>query len=1521
MADRRTSLQFDALQIEGALLLPDVVAKIASEEAGGSTAESYGIPPGLKLRDEIGRSYQIGRALWQRFEMGKGGKNADLAYRQFGKDILTNVLGFRFDDGKSKLPATGYELLSAKHGRVPVAIAGMHGLDRAETVAVVGGSSVRRSPTTAVQGELNSSDRALWGIASDGAHLRILRDSASLTRPALIEFDLDRIFRTDLYSDFTLFWLLAHESRFGSEEAPPSDCALEAWREQGREQGVAIRGRLRNNVEEALFELGSGALEHPNNGELRRRLHAAADPLSKDEFFRQLLRLVYRLIFVMTAEDRDILFSPNASDASKATYLTGYSLTRLREKARLKSAWDRHYDTYEGVKAVFRSLASGQARLGLPALGGLFEAKQTPDLDLATIANKRFLRALFHLAWLREPTGLVRINWRDMATEEFGSVYESLLELTPVISDDARSFHFQNGVGDPNSGSKKAAVQGNKRKKTGSYYTPDSLVELLLDITLDPEIERIVAQNPGHPDALLKLTAIDPACGSGHFILGAARRIARRLADLRNPGASSIAEYRHALRDVVGHCIYGVDRNDMAVELCRVALWIEAVEPGRPLSFIESRIRTGDSLVGVFDLSALASGIPDEAYKRLTGDERETCSYYRKLNKKQRDGVDRQQRLSFSGPPAELTEAWTKIEGISDHNLENIQQKSEAYSRLKSTAVWTGLKAACDLWTAAFFVPKAVLPPSDEAPYVPLTDHVWLACQGTKLPVKLSSDVNNIAQQAHFFHWQLEFPEVFERGGFDIVLGNPPWEVSEFDEIEFFSSRAPDIAGLAGNQRKIAISALQTESPRLWQDYQIQKRSSDAVNEFYRASGRFPLTARGKANTYALFSEHFARLTSLLRDEKDPQAATQSASSNHSAGIIVPTGISTDDSTSDFFAALIAQRRLRRLVSFYEVRAWFPATDDRNPFALVSMGASPEDPSMIFDAKTVADASDRRKAFRLSASDLKLFNPNTRTAPTFRSEHDADLTRRIYEKTPVLNDQGSASNPWGVSFKQGLFNMTSDSGLFRTAAQLSDAGGRRRGPEWHLPATSEAAGVRPGTWLPLVEGKTIDHYDHRYGTYAGFTARPTYSASLPAPTDAQRKDPTFEVDPWYWAHSSDVEEQLANTGWKHQWLCGFRDVTKALNERTVILSSFPRWAVGHTLPILFCDTARVPVAVLIAGLSSLPFDYFARQKLNGPHLTFTYLRQFPFPSPDQFTEAERGFVTSRVIELAYTSNLMRPFAEDLGYTGSPFAWNEDRRALLKAELDAFFATKFDLSVDDLQYVLDPARSKGDDYPSETFRVLKVNEVAQHGEYRTARLVLDAFDRLKKKLTPASETMAAPSTIRSAPAQLDALGPIPDLAWQRPNDGADAMLTQLVALLANLAGPTPIEKVFLATIYSWQPNYLSRRISGADLNEWTRLTGEPINTAGKNVAFLTPKTDVAFRDAVMQLRGMRALIEDPAAMTWQAGPGLAKFDVDEDSWASGRARFALSILAQTEIEQAVSGLHEADVKWVKNAHAA
>ena len=487
---------------------------------------------------------------------------------------------------------------------------------------------------------------------------------------------------------------------------------------------------------------------------------------------------------------------------------------------------------------------------------------------------------------------MVPVNWRAMETEELGSVYESLLELQPQLADDGGALVFASDL---------AEQKGNQRKTTGSYYTPDSLVQALLDTALDPVLERTEAEADDPAEALLQLTVIDPACGSGHFLLAAARRIATRVARMRAEGTPSLADFRHALRDVARRCIHGVDRNPMAVELTKVALWIETVDPGLPLGFFDDQIRCGDALLGVFDLAVLEQGIPDAAYKPLTGDDRDTAKHYLAINRAVKTG---QGTLDFREGGGELPEMkplavdFSSLRDLPEDTVKQIEAKAVRYHDLCAGETYSKASLAANLYIAAFLLPKTGGPASGPSGRtVPTTEEVWIALsQGVLLETMLVA--HETAEGARAFHWPLEFPDIMQRSGFDVVLGNPPWERIKLQEQEFFATRSPEVASApnkAARTRMInALEQAPVESPgrTLHDAFIAAKRWAEAISLFVRVpsdeGGRFALTGRGDVNTYALFAELFFQLVRV----------------KGRAGVIAPTGIATDVTTAAFFRKL-----------------------------------------------------------------------------------------------------------------------------------------------------------------------------------------------------------------------------------------------------------------------------------------------------------------------------------------------------------------------------------------------------------------------------------------------------------------------------------------------------------------------------------------------------------------------------------------------------------------------------------------
>ena len=1332
------SSPFAAMTAMGALIAPAQLARIAAAELKDQAAADYGVPKGLTLRDELARYFRIGQAQWRVFDSASA-PGLDATAR-FIETLLKDILDFDDISRRHAPMEVGGRTfpIAVIAGNIPIAIApSVDPIDRASDALSAPGR--RRSAATLVQEYLNAEPAALWGLASNGRCLRLVRDNPSLTRPAFIEFDLSAIFDDEAYADFAALFLLLHRSRFAANDA---NCALELWRNDGAKAGTVARDKLRGGVEKALELLGQGFLEHPANTDLADRLRSGALPLP--DYYAALLRLVYRLIFLLAAEDRNLLHPAKATAAARQLYARGYAVGRLRDRAVRRAAWDRHHDAWEGLCVVMDALGRGEPRLALPALGGLFDRDSLTGLDNAKLSNAKLLEAIYRLAWLREASGPVPVNWRDMESEELGSVYEGLLELVPRLERGGAIFTFATEA---------AETKGNARKVSGSYYTPDSLVQALLDSALTPLLDATEAGAEDPVAALLALRVVDPACGSGHFLLAAARRIAARVAAARTGGAPSPDDYRHALRDVMGACIHGVDRNPMAVELTKVALWIESVEPGKPLGLLDTNIRCGDALLGLDDLAVLEKGIPDAAYAPLTGDDKATARGLLVLNRAERD----RPLLSAAIRPARLAREAAKVAAMPTNTLAEVEAKRKAHAALFNSPEGWSLRRAADAWVAAFLAPKRAATSPQATAMVPTTRHVWEAASGRPPQGPIAAEIDRHASFARVFHWPLEFPAVLagDNPGFNLVIGNPPWDRIKLQEQEFFAARDPEIAAAPNKAaRGKMISALKmADEPfrrALHAEFETAKRVAEASSAFARigSDGRFPLTGRGDVNTYALFAESFSRL----------------AGKQGRAGVIVPTGIATADGTKHFFGSLVGNNRLISFFNFFEIRQWFPSTDDRSPFGLMTIGDTLTAPSFAFSLTSVAQLAEPERQFTLTSGQIAAINPNTRTAPVFRARADAELTAAIYSRTPVLVDEakGAEGNPWAVSFLA-MFHMSGDSGLFRTRDQLVAAGYEPDGIGWLASTALVTATISPvdtklaltggsdnrsskldpsrtasifpgatsaGRYVPLYEAKMVHQFDHRWATYAA-GARGNSEDSRDV-TLGEKANKHFDVTPRYWVPADEVDARVGAKNWTSGWLLGWRDIARAGDERTLISGIIPRSGVGDKFLLMMPHGAPEALAALFGSLNSLVCDYCARQKIAGTSFKYFTMRQIAVLPPSAYSNSDFAFLVPRVLELTYTSHAMAPFARDLGFTGPPFGWDDARRAQLRAELDAWYARAYGLTRDQLRYILDPADVMGADYPSETFRVLKKNDIAKHGDYRTARLTLAAWDAQETK---------------------------------------------------------------------------------------------------------------------------------------------------------------------------------------------
>jgi hypothetical protein len=1305
---RKGLAELSGITIEGGALSTSVLQSLMARRLEHSDPASYHIEEGYTTGEKIAEDWNRTRSAWKAFTKEKerlGTEPGAGATRDKFLLPLFERLGYGRLPYGGGIEAEGERYaISHRWGDVPIHLVGADTDLDSRTGGVAG--AAKRSPHGLVLEYLNRGTANPWGFVSNGRRLRLLRENRSIVRQSYIEFDLEGIIEGESYADFTALWLLCHESRLeGKGEAH----ILEGWREAGIKEGERALDELRTGMEKAISSLGTGLIAHPANTALRETLRkgGARGGLDTEVFYHELLRLAYRLIFLFVAEDRDVLLDPAAPAEAKRRYREHYSSRRLRGLA-MNIRGGGHGDLWRGLVTVMDLLADkGCPDLALPALGSfLWERESIEHLAACEIANRDLLGAVRELAFTLRGGALWPTDFRNLGSEELGSVYESLLELHTELNLEGGVFRL-------------ATAPGHERKTSGSYYTPTSLVERLLDDALDPVIAR-AARDREPEAALLALKVCDPAMGSGHFLTGAARRIAKALAAVRTgdpePGPEPL---RHAMADVVQNCVYGVDLNPLAVELCKISLWMEALEPGRPLSFLDHHLKCGNSLIGA-TRELMRKGIPEGAFSALTGDDKKTVAAAKKRNAEELGGAKGlfDEDDQFFQDYGKIADRFTKLGGLDETTLEGVRLLASRYRGLVEAPEYLAELSAANGWCAAFFQPKR---PGAPEPITQGRFRAWLR-DPTAVPKPIRDLAEGLAERVRFFHWELAFPEVFRPadgrdGGFDAVLGNPPWERIKLQETEWFAERNTAIAGAPNaDARKKMIAGLEKDGDTLFAAYQDALHDSEAMSSYIRRGGRYPLCGRGDVNLYSVFTE-------LARSLLAPGGRL---------GIIVPSGIATDDTTKDFFADLVQKRVLVSLYDF-ENHGIFPAVHNSYKFCLLTLAGSPlaeGNPSrFVFFAHSVADLEEPERLIELTDRDFLRMNPNTKTAPIFRSRRDADITRKVYERVPVLIREGPPEeNPWGASFMR-MFDMTNDSGLFRNSLDL-EADRYTRGKLTYAKGTK--------IYVPLYEAKMADFYDHRVADVVTVQENATRKQQPREISVVEKSDTGREAIPFFWIAKSEVNARLSGV-WTNQWLMGWRNVTSPTNYRSLIPILVPISGVGNSANVLF--TKSEMQFCLYSNLAAYVLDYVVRVKLGGVNINHFYVKQFPILPPAAYLvpcpwEPGAGTITDwirpRVLELVYTSHSLEPFARDLGYTGPPFAWNVVRRFQIRCELDAAFFLLYGINRDDADYIMD------------TFTIVKKHDEAEFGEYRTKRVILERYDEYAEAMrrnTPGDSRLA------------------------------------------------------------------------------------------------------------------------------------------------------------------------------------
>ncbi len=781
-------MKYTTIRIEGAILSADILDKIEQGDIGGQLARDFGFDTKIKVKDEIARAWADSQDLWRIFKRQK----ERVAEQEYGttetrKYWIIPLLGlFGYDAQLSKAEIVHGKSYAVSHrtanlDRFPIHIVGFNdSLDKKRT-----DSGPRMSPHALLQEYINLTEH-LYTIITNGIHLRLLRNSSRLIRLSFLEFDLETMMEEEHYADFAIMFRLLHSSRMPAKMDIGAESLIEKYHQDALDSGSRIREGLSNAVEISIHSLANGFLQHADNEELREQIDK--EEILESKFYQYQLRLIYRLLFLMVIEERNLIFPDNADKTKREIYYQYYSVNHLRKLCeKLYLADQRFNDLWIALKNTFHLFESEikGKHLGLsPLAGDLFGYKAIGILNNCNLDNKILLECLKNLSvFTNKKTGQkMRINYASLNVEEFGSIYEGMLEYDPVITKQAGVYQFD-------------FVKGLGRSSSGSHYTPDELVQPLIKHSLDYIIEDRLKSSDKKSEkekALLSIKVCDVACGSGHILLNAARRIGAELAKVRTgEDQPSPAPLRSAIRDVIKSCIYGVDKNRLAVELCKVSLWLEAHNPGEPLNFLDHHIKWGDAIVGLAHKEELENGIADEAFKRMPDDDKDIRAELAKRNKEERKSAEKRKIFyehsefgSIDRSFTDISKVFESFNRLPENSIKEIEHKRIEYQKLVARDNWWHLKTLADIQVAQFFIPKT----EDNAKKI-ITDDTYRAHLSGRKPLEGSVAVAKamgVAAEKRFFHWFLEFPEVFTpspvgegrgegKGGFDCILGNPPY--------------------------------------------------------------------------------------------------------------------------------------------------------------------------------------------------------------------------------------------------------------------------------------------------------------------------------------------------------------------------------------------------------------------------------------------------------------------------------------------------------------------------------------------------------------------------------------------------------------------------------------------------------------------------------------------------------------------------------------------------------------------------
>ena len=1165
-----------------------------------------------------------------------------------------------------------------------------------------------------------------WGILTDGAVWRLYWWGARSVAEQFFEVDLAAVLdlpgRNEglfvLDEEARRHWLRVFALMFRPEAFLPGETDRRSFHLRGIEEGRLYEAEVAHDL--------SGLVFGEAFPKLASAVAAAAPDEPLDEVREAVLVLLYRLMFVLYAEDRGLLPVRDS----------GYDDYALRERVRddigrRKDAGDAFSavatNYWSAIDDLCRIIDGGDPSIGLPAYnGGLFEAVRAPLLGRVRLDDAVMADVVDALSFRRGPDGRRYINYRELGVQQLGSIYERLVERELVREE----------------GEIRVCPNRFVRKDWGSYYTPDDLVGLVIEEAVGPlavarrqAFREAVGQGAGEVELarldpatrILEFRVCDPAMGSGHFLVNLvdwlADRIIEAMAEVEALAAGYVSpltgrieairrtilanaeaagwvvdaarlDDRHIVRRMVlKRCIYGVDKNPMAVELAKVSLWLHTFTVGAPLSFLDHHLRCGDSLFGAWVRTGIDRAAQYDAPLLLHGPMQAAV------------GATESMRAVEELTDAEIAEVRQSAESFAE--VEQGTGPLDAFLRLIHGFDWLDIRNRDD---------KAALRAFFDGGF---GDPVAIA-QGEAEPegngrqaarfADLLAQARALVQGERFFSWEAAFPgvwkdlDVTERsGGFDAVIGNPPWDRMRIEPVEWFVSRRREIAlAHRSADRKRMVAVLRRSGDPLATAFDDAARQAENAARVARTCGDYPLLAFGELNLYALFVERAMAL----------------AKPDGIIGLLTPSGIASDKTAARFFKRVATEGRLLAFLDFENRKLdrtlFFPDVHAQFKFCVfvASPGRTAEETRYAFFLHDVAEMSDSNRCFPLNPGDFARVNPNTGTAPIFRSRRDAELTTSMYGRLPVMVNRslGGAANAWPVKYAR-MFDMSLDSGLFRTRDELEEKEGA-----W--PVGGNRYDSPSGHWVPLYEGKMIWHFDHRAASVLVNHDNPHRPAYPEHTSIDQHCDPSFAVTPQFWINAQDRPEY-------DRYVLAFRDVTNPTDRRTFDACFIPYRYAGNTLPVL-AESAEsgTDVVPLCANFNAIMFDYICRQKVQKNHLNWYIVEQLPVAPPERYEAVRFGpktaaeIVREAVLELTYTANDMAPFARDMGLVDEsgevlpPYRWDEDRRFRLRAKLDALYFHLYGVTDrDDIRYIYS------------TFPVIAREEEKAWGRYRSRDLCL------------------------------------------------------------------------------------------------------------------------------------------------------------------------------------------------------